>query len=433
MIIHPLPSIPSYESCMHGNNFTYLRISRSLCSTNHIDQSQKFSSRMKRYFILCTLCLLGDVALCSETTCYRECFRNSCHQSRRVGTLYSDNKNDSIISNPFIANLLVNSTCSSFLNKNDSDVTNGRISSFLLSDIDHKIRVILHELSTSFVVDVSSRVVNQSITQNNISTRSFVQILIPSEYINHSETNLSGGEAFKATFDTIINNVINEAVEYSDTSNETFPCSYKWSITKETVGKTLENRYCDNNPQSETRDVETCQIGCSLFFSSSSRPMYLSECFMSCERIYNYHDSLNHIVWSAKIDCMSGCLYGLQQCQPGFFCIQGKNAMSEDLMLHYSRGANQSGYMSPCPPGTFRTERDNSSVASCEPCPQGRYRDEIMGTTLDSCKQCPINTFGKKFGSISLSDCKPCPYGTFTNGKGFSACQCITPGACESI
>jgi hypothetical protein len=185
--------------------------------------------------------------------------------------------------------------------------------------------------------------------------------------------------------------------------------------------------------KTELHFIESCQLGCSMFFSSFVSPMTLSHCFDSCGRIYFYNSSINEYDRAAILECMNGCWMATKLCQPGYFCVHNgtdDDSASMENKIHNHEWMNFSGYMLPCPRGTFRTI-DSTSVSLCDPCPPGRYRNDIMGTSIDSCIKCPPNTFASQSGSTSITDCLTCPTGTFAQEYGSSTCKCITPSSCE--
>jgi len=126
-----------------------------------------------------------------------------------------------------------------------------------------------------------------------------------------------------------------------------------------------------------------CELGCSLFFSSSLVPITLTNCFEKCEKTYTFTSTVeyNDLVETAKLECRDGCLIALKRCQPGYYCEQ-ITAKGENN-THYNGGK-----MWPCSPGTFRNNILQDSLEKCIDCPPGRYRENSKGKNLDSCTKC---------------------------------------------
>mmetsp|Transcript_32606 Transcript_32606/g.39628 ORF Transcript_32606/g.39628 Transcript_32606/m.39628 type:complete len:426 (-) Transcript_32606:155-1432(-) len=179
-----------------------------------------------------------------------------------------------------------------------------------------------------------------------------------------------------------------------------------------------------------------CDLGCSIFYSATDDPFYLSTCMSICDETTDYNITVeyNDLAEIARLECRDGCHIALRRCQPGYFCTQvkppGRSVESEATVY---------GFMSHCPAGTFR-DVSYESVEKCVDCPLGRFREDIKGRNLESCTKCPIDTYTPLSSSInntvslrrvSIKNCVRCPAGRFTSEGGSGVCKCITSDSCN--
>jgi len=180
-----------------------------------------------------------------------------------------------------------------------------------------------------------------------------------------------------------------------------------------------------------------CEVGCTLFFSSISDPMHLSECTHKCDQIYQYNITVgyNDLMEVSRLECRDGCQMALKRCQPGYFCSQVSllNDDENSTLGPKSHGRDTrytGGYMSHCPAGKYR-DFSFDAIEMCVDCPPGRFREDTKGKSLDSCTKCPIGTYVNSSGSTSIRDCLRCPAGYFASESGSAFCKCITPDSCK--
>jgi hypothetical protein len=126
---------------------------------------------------------------------------------------------------------------------------------------------------------------------------------------------------------------------------------------------------------------------------------------------------------TARLECRDGCTIALKRCQPGYKCTQTSTDGS---------GGYSYGFMSICPPGTFR-DVSYEQVEQCVDCPQGRYREDEKGRYMESCTQCPVGKYVNETGSNSILECLRCPAGRFGKISGLALCECITPASCADL
>ena len=106
-------------------------------------------------------------------------------------------------------------------------------------------------------------------------------------------------------------------------------------------------------------------------------------------------------------------------CPGGYFCPAGSTSSTQNACTPGHYCTSESATPLPCPPGTFNTNSNSSSIQDCEECPRGSFCKPAASVPC----LCPVNTFQ---GFTGASSCTPCEMSNFPQ-VGSVSCQSDIP------